>query len=102
MNFGVFILASTSVPILAHNGYWLLRERKIEEYYGVASGIYTILAAIAVAYGFPGSLVLPIAFSIIGFGGLHAFINSHRKSKAIKFALFIMVALIIYVMGVLL
>ncbi|HEC89515.1 MAG: hypothetical protein DRN12_04600 [Thermoplasmata archaeon] len=68
MDLAVIILAMTSMSILIHNAYWSYRDREITTYYGVFSGLYTVSAAISVVYGFPGDLVIPIAFAIIGVG----------------------------------
>ncbi len=100
MDLAVLILAATAVPLLAHNSYWLYREREIDLYYGVISGLYTFAGAIGVAYGYPGTLIMPVAFSLIGIGGLHAFVAMRKKGKLVKGILFIALGLGIYLMGV--
>ncbi len=100
MDLAVIILASASLPILGHNAYWLSRDRNVDGYYGVASGIYTFLAAIMVAYGFPGNLIMPVAFGIIGAGGLHAYFSSKGRMKLAKAVIFVSLGIVIYLMGV--
>ena len=102
MDPAVFILASASLPILGYNAYWLSRERHVDGYYGIASGIYTFLAAILVAFGFPGSLIMPVSFGILSAGGFHAFHGERKKGKLAKGITFLALAVVIYLMEVLL
>ena len=101
MDMAVLILAATSIPILAHSIYWLMREREVDMYYGIASGIYTFSAAIGVSYGFPGNMVMPGAFALIGIGAIHAFFAAGERSKIAKGAIFLSLAFLILLMGVL-
>ncbi len=100
MDPAVIILAMASVPILAHNIYWLHREGKVDTYYGIFSGIYTAAGAVGVAYGYPGNLIMPVSFAIIGLGGLHAFMVEKKRGKIIKAALFLALGAGIYLAGV--
>ena len=100
MDFSVIILASASLPIMIYNVYWANKDKEIDKYYGIFSGIYTFFGAICVAYGFPGNLIMPVAFTIIGFGGLHAFISKKKKEKIVKTGIFVALGLGIYLMGV--
>ncbi len=100
MDFAVVILSLTSLPILLHNIYWVYREKEVDEYYGILAGIYTLSAAIGVAFGYPGNLVMPIAFIIIGIGALHSFAVNKKKMKIVKSSLFIAIATFILLSGV--
>ncbi len=102
MDPAVLILASSSLPILAHNAYWLHRERSVDGYYGIIAGIYTFIAAILVAFGFPGSLIMPVSFGIISLGGFHSFYENKRRGKIAKGIAFLALAAGIYLAGVLL
>ncbi len=100
MDPAVLVLAATSVPVLGHNAYWLYREREVDLYYGVLSGIFTFIGAVLVAYGFPGSLIMPLAFGIIAIGGFHGFIKVKKRGKLVKGILFAALSMGIYLSGV--
>ncbi len=102
MDFAVVILSLSSLPILAHNIYWTYREKEVDQYYGIVSGIYTFSTAIMVAFGFPGNMVMPVAFGIIGTGAFHAYLINKKKFTLVKGIIFIALSLLIYLSGVLL
>ncbi len=98
MDLAVIILASTAVPILIYNAYWVIKTKDTDMYYGIFSGIYTFIGALFVSYGFPGNLIMPVSFFILALGGFHAFINMRNKTKLIKGIVFVAMCLTISVM----
>jgi galactitol-specific phosphotransferase system IIC component len=72
----------------------------VDTYYGIFSGIYTAAGAVGVAYGYPGNLIMPVSFGIIGLGGLHAFIIERKRGKMLKAVLFLALGAGIYLAGV--
>ncbi len=100
MDFAVLILASAAIPLLAHNAFWAYREKGTEYYYGIISGAYTLIAAFGVSMGFPGNLIMPVTFTIIGIGSLHGYLKEKKRLKIFKSILFLALGILIFAMGV--
>ena len=92
MDIAALIFASASLPILAFHAVWYREERALESVYGIFSGIFAFSGAIAVTYGFPGYLILPVTFGILGLGSIHAYLREKKAGMALRAATFIAIS----------
>jgi len=88
------IFASASLPILVFHAVWYKEERALESIYGIFSGLFAFSAAIMVAYGFPGNMILPATFGILALGSAHAYLKGKEKKSLIKAGAFTAVFLL--------
>ena len=102
MDIAALIFASASLPILAFNAIWYREERALESIYGIFSGIFAFSGALAVTYGFPGYLILPLSFGIMGLGSIHAYMRERRTGRAVRAGLFIAASIGLFLMEVVL
>lgn len=100
MDTAALIFASASLPILAFHAVWYREERALESIYGTFSGIFAFSGAIAVTYGFPGYLILPLTFGIMSLGSIHAYLRERKRSMALRAAIFIAVSVGVLLMEV--
>ena len=102
MDLSAILFASASLPILLFNAFWYREERNIEGAYGIFSGIFALSGALLVTAGFPGNLVLPITFSILSVGSIHAYLKDRKRSKVLRASIFIAITAAIIVLEALL